>query len=198
MAAKWQGPNTITGCKARSGNITGDSAALPDELNAQLNAFNARFEQKANRAVARGPSGPIVPLPRVTVAEVRSAFLRANPRNATGPDGVPGRVLSSCADQLAGVFTDIFNLSLLRSAVSTRVKKTTIIPVPKKGKTSRLNDHLPAALTSTIMKCFERLVMEHIKSCPPSGLDPLQFTYCYNRSTDDAITPALLIPGTPG
>ncbi len=35
-----------------------------------------------------------------------------NVRKAAGPDGITGRVLRSCADQLAGLFTSIFNESL--------------------------------------------------------------------------------------
>jgi hypothetical protein len=38
------------------------------------------------------------------------------------------------------------------------------------------------------MKCFERLVKDHITSTLPDTPDPLQFAYCPNRSTDDAIT----------
>ena len=41
------------------------------------------------------------------------------------------------------------------------------------------------------MKCFERLVMSHIKTIIPETLDPLQFAYHSNRSTDDAISIAL-------
>jgi hypothetical protein len=41
------------------------------------------------------------------------------------------------------------------------------------------------------MKCFERLVKDHITSTLPAILDPLQFAYRPNRSTDDAITIAL-------
>ena len=37
------------------------------------------------------------------------------------------------------------------------------------------------------MKCFERLVKDHITSTLPDTLDPLQFEYRPNRSTDDAI-----------
>jgi hypothetical protein len=40
------------------------------------------------------------------------------------------------------------------------------------------------------MKCFERLVMAH-NTIIPETLDPLQFAYCPNRSTDDAISIAL-------
>jgi hypothetical protein len=41
------------------------------------------------------------------------------------------------------------------------------------------------------MKCFERLVMAHINTIIPETLDPLQFAYRPNRSTDDAISIAL-------
>eukprot|EP00061_Rhincodon_typus_P006886 g27977.t1 len=78
-----------------------------------------------------------------------------NPRKANGSDGVLGHALRSCEDQLAGVFTDIFNLSLLRCEAPTCFKKNTIIPVPKKKQAMCLNDYRPVALTSIIMKCFE-------------------------------------------
>ncbi len=38
---------------------------------------------------------------------------------------------------------------------------------------------------------IERLVMQHIKSCLPANLDPLQFAYKSNCSTEDAITTTL-------
>ncbi|KAL3046002.1 hypothetical protein OYC64_004085 [Pagothenia borchgrevinki] len=41
------------------------------------------------------------------------------------------------------------------------------------------------------MKCFERLVMKHIKSDLPHSLDPFQFAHRAKRSTEDAISSAL-------
>ncbi len=101
------------------------------------------------------------------------------------------RVLRSCADQLAGLFTSIFNESLATSVVPTSFKKSVIIPVPKNSKPSCLNDYRPVALTSTVMKVFERLLKKHICSSIPATLDPLQFAYRPNRSTDDAISQVL-------
>ena len=49
----------------------------------------------------------------------------------------------------------------------------------------------PVALTSVAMRCFERLVMAQINTIIPETLDPLQFAYRPNRSTDDAISIAL-------
>ena len=70
---------------------------------------------------------------------------------------------------------------------------STIVHVPKKAKVTELNDYRPVALTSVIMKCFERLVKDHIISILPDTLDPLQFAYRPNRSTDDAIAITLHI-----
>ncbi|KAK3510725.1 hypothetical protein QTP70_015979 [Hemibagrus guttatus] len=116
---------------------------------------------------------------------------RVNPRKSAGPDNIPGRVLRECAEQLADVFTNIINISLSSAIVPTCLKITTIVPVPKKSTVSCLNDYLPIALTPIVMKRFERLVMKHIKTQLLSSLDPLQFAYHPNRSTDDAITTTL-------
>ena len=124
-------------------------------------------------------------------ADVSKTFRQVNIYKAAGPEGLSGHVLCACAEQLASVFTDIFNLSLSESVIPTCFKQTTIVPVPKNTKVTCLNDYRPIALTSVAMKCFERLVMAHINGIIPETLDPLQFAYRPNRSTDDAISNAL-------
>eukprot|EP00061_Rhincodon_typus_P000574 g12097.t1 len=114
-----------------------------------LNASYVGFEQNAS---GYGDSCPDKLVPSITALDVRSVFLGISPRKAMGPDGVPGRALGSCADQLVEEFTDIFNLSLLRGEV-TICFKTTIIPVPKKTHATCLNDYCPVAPTSIFMKC---------------------------------------------
>ncbi len=66
-------------------------------------------------------------------------------------------------------------------------KKSIIVPIPKKNKITCLNDWRPVALTPIFSKCFEKLVRDYICSVLPASLDPLQFAYRSNRSTDDAI-----------
>ena len=51
---------------------------------------------------------------------------------------------------------------------------------------SSLNDFRPVALTSIVMKCFERIILCYLKSQTESHCDPNQFEYKQNRSTDDA------------
>ncbi len=70
-----------------------------------------------------------------------------NIRKAVGPDVIPVHMLRTCALQIAGVFTDIFNLSLSVSVVPLCFKKSTIVPIRKKNEITCLNDWRPVALT---------------------------------------------------
>ncbi len=75
-------------------------------------------------------------------------FKKNKRRKAPGPDGVSPVCLNTWADQLAPIFTQIFNRSLELWEVPSCFKCSTIIPVPKKPKITGLNDYRPVALTS--------------------------------------------------
>ena len=111
----------------------------------------------------------------MTDNDVRRVFKSMNTRKAAGPDRISRRVLKTCTDQLAPPFTVIFNLSLRQCVIPTCFKKSIIVPVPKKPHPSSSNDFRPIALTSVVMKCFERLIKTFITSALPTTLDPLQF-----------------------
>ena len=171
----WRGIRCIMDYKKSDAQCLEDPA-LPDTLN----AFFARFE--ASNTTTPSREG-------VVVLEVRRTLHGVNPRKASGPDGIPGRILKDCADQLSEVLADIFNTSLSQARVPSCLKTSTIIPVPKTTAVSSLNDYRPVALTPVTMKCFERLVMKHLKqTIDVEKEDPHQYTYRRNRSTADAIT----------
>ncbi len=106
-------------------------------------------------------------------------------------DNIPGRVLKTWAYQLVDVITDIFNISLSQENVPTCLKTAIIVPVLKKLAASSLNDCHPVALTSILMKCFEELILQHIKNNIPASLDPHQFAFRTNRFTEDAASTAI-------
>jgi hypothetical protein len=82
-----------------------------------------------------------------SVADVSKTFKQVNIHKDVGPNGLPGHILKACMDQLASVFTDVFNLSLTESVIPTCFKQTTIVSVPKKVKVTCLNDYCPVALS---------------------------------------------------
>ncbi len=179
----WQGLRTI----CFFGNKSSAEVRADPLLAGELNTFYSCFECSGGSATlpipASGSSRQSSDDHVITVSEdeVRRELKRVNIRKAAGPDKITGHVLRSCTDQLAGLFTSIFNESLATSVVPTSFKKSVIIPVPKNNKPSCLNECRPVALTSIAMKVFERLVKNHICSSIPVTLDPLQFAYRPNR-----------------
>ena len=93
----------------------------------------------------------------LSAADALKMFKQVNIHKAAGPDGLPGCVLRACADQLASVFTDIFNLSLSESVIPTCFKQKNIVPVPKTTEVTCLNNYWPVALTSIAMKGWSLL-----------------------------------------
>ncbi|KAK3575513.1 hypothetical protein QTP86_028227 [Hemibagrus guttatus] len=145
----WQGLRTITDYKAPIASMSNANASLANELN----TFYARFKAAANDAKANAKANGNGCRREENAKtgntfinskhDVRRAFRRVNTRKAAGPDGISGRVLRACADQLAPVFTEIFNLSLTHSVIPTCFKESIIVPVPKKP-------HLLPSTTTTL------------------------------------------------
>ncbi len=146
-----QSINYSTGFKGNKPAIVNIAASLPDEIN----TFYARFDADKTTHTESAPTAAakeVSPL-SLSVADVTRSLKRVNIRKAVGLDGIPGRVLRACAFQLAGIFTDIFNMSLSLSVVPSCFKKSTIVPIPKKNKITCLNDWRPVALTPIFSKC---------------------------------------------
>ncbi|KAK3558743.1 hypothetical protein QTP86_028030 [Hemibagrus guttatus] len=197
-ASVWKGLKYITNYKTPS-----PSTEANQQLAEDLNEFYCRFETAGLTPHAPSehlsiqpltpPATPLSPPPALRISEddVRQIFLKQKRRKAPGPDGVTPACLKTCADQLAFIFSQIFNRSLELCEVPACFKHSTIIPIPKKPKITGLNDYRPVALTSVVMKSFERLVLAYLKNITGPLLDPLQFAYRANRSVDDAVNMGL-------
>ncbi|TWW76323.1 putative RNA-directed DNA polymerase from transposon BS [Takifugu flavidus] len=154
-----------------------------------LNNFYARCEkdnhEQASKVELTAGHQPLT----FSTTDVRAELSRINPRKAASPDGIPGRVLRPCAAELAGVLTDLIYpwlMQLCRPASNPPPScQYQNIPPPC------LNDYRPVALTPINTKCLEQLVLAQLKSCLPPTLDPHQYAYRKNRSTEDAVSTAL-------
>ncbi|KAK3537570.1 hypothetical protein QTP70_014366 [Hemibagrus guttatus] len=124
----WQGIQAITNYKTTPSACDSD-ASLPDALN----DFYARFEAQNSTAARKTIPPPNDQVFCLSMADVRRTLCRVNPRKSAGPDNIPGRVPRECAEKLAAVFTDIFNISLSSAVVPPCLKTTTIVPVLKKS-----------------------------------------------------------------
>ena len=122
----WQGLKTIMDYKGKPRLELPSDTSLPDELN----AFNAHFEASNAEAFTRSPAVLDHCVITLLVADVNKNFKQVNIHKAAGPDGLPGRVRKGCTDQLARVFTDIFNLSVTESVIPICFKQSTMVHPP--------------------------------------------------------------------
>ncbi|KAI7793933.1 hypothetical protein IRJ41_009315 [Triplophysa rosa] len=194
-ASVWKGLKDITNYKPPSPNLAGNQHLVND-----LNDFYCRFENanltphtNSDILSTQHLSPSVTPPPALQISEedVCRVFRKQKTRKAPGPDGISPACLKSCAIQLASIFSQIFNRSLELCTVPSCFKRSTIIPIPKKPKITGLNDYRPVALTSVVMKSFERLVLAYLKDIKEPLLDRLQFAYRANRSVEDAVNMGL-------
>ena len=167
----------------------GTSKKTDSELADEMNDFYARFDthdfsaehSSIRETVSTADSD-------ITIDEeaVLYRFKTINQRKSSGPDNVSGRLLKSCAEQLCGIFRFIFQMSLNLQKVPRIWKEATIVPVAKNNTPKTLNDFRPVALTSVVMKSFERIVKCLILNQVHDKLDPLQFAYRAGRGVEDA------------
>lgn len=61
-----------------------------------------------------------------------------------------------------------------------------MVPVPKSSRPKLLNDFRPVALTSVVMKVFEKIIRNVVMVEIEHQLDPMQSAYRPNRGVEDA------------
>ena len=102
----WRGLSLITKYKYKSVDIlTNVDKSLPDKLN----VFFSRFEREHPPHLQQTSDEVDLHVPN---SDTCRAFSRLKIRKAPGPDAVSPCLLKHCCQQLAPIFTSIFNWSL--------------------------------------------------------------------------------------
>ena len=83
--------------------------------------------------------------------------IRSN--SASGPDNVPAILLKNCAAELSRPLSRMWKLSLEKCKIPDGLKKAIITPIYKGGERSSASSYRPVALTSHIIKVFEKIVV---------------------------------------
>ena len=109
--------------------------------------------------------------------EVYKHFISVNPRKASGPDGICGRLLKTCARQLAIPYRSLFQMLLNQQCIPSCWKSAVIVPVPKNQRPTENNDFRPVVLTSVVMKSLEKIVLHNLIQPIQEHIDTCQFAY---------------------
>ncbi|XP_039460612.1 uncharacterized protein LOC120435314 [Oreochromis aureus] len=128
-ASVWRGLQEITSYRRPPPTVEANK-----DLANKLNTFYCRFEtDRLPRLTLPSPETPLQTLTPNTPSTSPLFTLtlsnpKQKPRKAPGPDGVSPSCLKTCAEQLAPIFTHIFNRSLELCEVPSCFKRSTIIP----------------------------------------------------------------------
>ena len=133
----------------------------------KANLFNIQFSSVFSIPTLSKPTywnSTYPSMAKITVSRAGVLKLMANIREhkATGPDGIPGRLLKYCALELADTFTLLFQKSLEQGIVPKDWKKAKIVPIFKKGDRSKVENYRPISLTSISCKLLEHIVHSNV------------------------------------
>ena len=94
----------------------------------------------------------------VTNNGVKKLLLNLKVHKATGPDGIPARLLKALANEITPVFSLFFQASLEQGIIPTAWKTAEVVPIFKKGAKKRPENYRPVSLTSISCKMLEHKV----------------------------------------
>ena len=136
---------------------------------------------------------PIMKDIKVTRAGVLKLLLSLKEHKATGPDGIPGRLLKFCANEIADSFTLLFQASLEQGTVPKDWKKAKIVPVFKKGEKGNVENYRPISLTSISCKLLEHIIDSNIRDHLDKFkiLNDAQHGFRQNRSCESQLITTL-------
>ena len=162
LGSAWSSMKTITGLQNQrhSNRLSLVDFKSDTEFADALNCFYSRFDTLdfSHEVQELGLKLKEKQHFQLSQNNILKVFNSTKVNKSTGPDNICGQLLKSCAKELSSIFHYIFNTSLQTQHVPKVWKDAVIVPVPKSSGPKTLNDFRPVALTSIIMKHFEKLV----------------------------------------
>ena len=103
-------------------------------------------------------------LGEINVEEKGINKLLANlkPNKASGPDGIPARLIKELSNELSPIFRILFQASLNQGKVPKDWKEANVTPLFKKGDKSDPGNYRPVSLTSITCKILEHIIYSNI------------------------------------
>jgi len=95
---------------------------------------------------------------KINSAGIAKLMRNLNPHKATGPDGVPARLLKEIANEIAPAISTLFQATLNQGTIPAVWKEALVVPLFKKGNRSSPVNYRPVSLTSILCKLCEHVI----------------------------------------
>ncbi len=118
----------------------------------------------------------------LTVEEVQAALESLDSTKATGPDGIPARLLKETASVISPSLCKLYNKSLELGIFPQEWKIANIVPIYKKGEREHTENYRPISLLPIVSKVLERCVFSNIKDHLFQLIQKLQHGFISGKS----------------
>ena len=138
--------------------------------------------QATNSRNSRLPTDSQLSEITLDVEEVVNSLLNLNVSKASGPDGIPARLLKECSHQIAPILCTLFNHSLRSGHIPSEWKSADVTPVHKKNSKEPAANYRPISLLPIISKTLERCIYWRFYDHVVNLISPSQHGFLRNRS----------------
>jgi len=94
--------------------------------------------------------------------DIEDAIKKLTPNLAAGPDNFPAILLKSCARELSLPILLLWKASMSAGVIPNLLRKALITPIFKSGSRGLAKNYRPIALTSHIIKIFEKIMVRQL------------------------------------
>lgn len=124
----------------------------------------------------------------ISKEEIRNVIAKLKPRKAPGIDKITNIMITKGDEIMIDYLHFLFNKIFENSEFPKEWNYGIVIPIPKnKKKTLEITELRPICLLSTIFKCFERIILDRLRSCKQFNkqISDKQFGFKEKYSTCD-------------
>ena len=151
-----------------SGTVLTDPKTIADSFQQQFSSVfsdpNSPFTEEPDFAEPQITSPCFDESFTLCEEDIVSAIKSIPSDAACGPDGVPAVLLKNCATELAIPLKLLWDESFKIGTVPEFYKQTFVSPLYKKGDRAKAENYRPVALTSHIVKVYERILRQAMVS----------------------------------
>ena len=204
----WKGIRSVIKIKANTGetvsipNLVDENGGKITDPVAIANNFNEFFltvADKITKKIPRNPNSPLKYLDNpnnnsffispAVPDEVSSIIQSLKKGKATGPNSIPVKLLKILDSHISVQLSLIINESFQQGVFPDKLKTAMVIPIHKKGDSSKNTNYRPISLLSIFSKIFEKLMHQRLYNFLELHeiLFQMQFGFRKGHSTDHAL-----------
>ena len=119
------------------------------------------------------------------VEDISQIIKSLNPGKATGPDGIPVKILKSARNVIDSHLTNIINRNIKENKFSEDAKIAIVRPLYKKNNQHKTQNYRPVSIMNGLSKVYERFLLNnlsnHIKKILSNFIAAYRKTYSSNH-----------------